>query len=59
MSRDLKTIEINRPSTKQLLSNFWGAIFYNNFCGEDRKRIVYKKKCSDRNFFKNDGFNAV
>ena len=43
---NIQTIEVNRSSSKQLLSNFWGDISekLKQFSGEGQKWIVYKKK---------------
>ena len=45
MSHDLRTIEVNRPSTKQLLNNFLGKFLekFKQFRGKGQKWIAYKK----------------
>ena len=45
-------MELNRPSTKQSLNNFWGQFFkkrLNNFRGNDQKWIGYRKRCNGDN----------
>ena len=43
---NIETIEVNRPSTKQLLKKFWDDFLerLNSFRGEGKKWIAYKKK---------------
>ena len=53
---NISTIEVNRPSTKTIAKQIFGAIFYkslNNFRVEGQKWIVYKKRCiyTGYNFF--------